>query len=108
MRYRVAPSLPFDRRRRADILFPRVGLYVFIDGCYWHGCEAHFQMPKTNSPFWAEKIRGNQERDEDTTQRLRDLGFSVLRFWEHEPAEEVAEEVARAYRRLLTGPPGGS
>src|SRR4051794_306972 len=37
-RFRVDVPLPFDRRRRADIVFSRVGLYIFIDGCFWHGC----------------------------------------------------------------------
>src|SRR5688500_9129883 len=47
MRFRVDHPLPFDRRRRADIVFTRAGLYVFVDGCYWHGCPEHFVMPKT-------------------------------------------------------------
>ena len=58
--------LPFDRRRRADIVFTRVGLYVFIDGCFWHGCPEHFVTPKTRTDFWLEKIEGNRERDRDT------------------------------------------
>src|SRR5262245_36128658 len=42
LRFRVDLPLPFDRRRRADIVFTRVGLYVFVDGCFWHGCPEHF------------------------------------------------------------------
>src|SRR3954452_18541147 len=52
LRYRVALPMPFDRRRRADISFTRVGLHVFIDGCFWHGCPDHFILPKTNTDFW--------------------------------------------------------
>lgn len=93
LRYRVASPLPFDRRRRADIYFSRVGLYVFIDGCYWHGCPEHFVQPKTNVDFWRNKIGGNRLRDLDTTSRLEELGFEVRRFWEHSDPAVVAEQI---------------
>jgi DNA mismatch endonuclease, patch repair protein len=97
LRYRVATPLPFDRRRRADIYFSRVGLYVFIDGCYWHGCLDHYVEPKTNVDFWRSKIEGNRSRDLDTTARLHALGYDVLRFWEHSDPEWVAREIADRY-----------
>ena len=101
LRFRVCSPLPFDRRRRADIVFPRVGLYVFIDGCYWHGCPHHFTMPKTNTEFWATKIEGNRRRDADTTTRLQTAGYTVLRFWEHEDPATVTAAIAETYRALL-------
>ena len=70
LRYRVDCALPFDRRRRADLVFTRVGLYVFVDGCFWHGCPEHFVTPKTRTDFWLTKIEGNQRRDRDTDVRL--------------------------------------
>lgn len=99
-RYRVNVPLAFDRRRRADITFSRVRLAVFIDGCYWHGCPYHFQLPKTNATFWQTKIAGNQSRDAETDAALRASGWSVLRFWEHEPPEQVVDAVIRSYRCL--------
>ena len=104
LRYRVGTRLPFDARRRADIYFSRVGLFVFIDGCYWHGCSEHFQMPKTNTDFWSSKIESNRLRDRDTVDRLGALGFTVLRFWEHQAPADVVAEITRAYRRLLERP----
>lgn len=101
LRFRVCSPLPFDRRRRADILFPRAGLYVFIDGCFWHGCPQHFVMPKTNTDFWAAKIEGNRQRDDDSTTRLQDAGYTVLRFWEHEAPTSVAAVIAGTYRSLI-------
>lgn len=101
LRYRVGTPLPFDRRRRADVYFSRVGLYVFIDGCFWHGCSTHFQLPKTNSAFWADKIGLNRLRDADTNERVRALGFISLRFWEHESAADVVDEIIRVYAELL-------
>src|SRR5690606_7012222 len=87
--------------RRADLLFSRVGLYVFIDGCYWHGCSEHFQMPKTRTAFWSAKIEGNRARDIDTVKHLEDMGYTCLRFWEHEDPVDVAREIISIYRRLL-------
>lgn len=100
LRYRVNAKLHFDRRRRADITFPRLRLAVFIDGCYWHGCAEHFQTPKTNRRFWLDKIDANQARDRNTDNTLRAAGWTVLRFWEHEKPEYVADRIATIVRGL--------
>lgn len=100
LRFRVNQPLPFNRRRRADITFTRVGLFVFIDGCFWHGCPDHYVEPKTRAEYWSAKVAGNTERDADTDARLEAAGYSVLRVWEHEPPAETAAAIAMAYRRL--------
>lgn len=97
----MALPLPIDRRRRADITFTRAGLFIFIDGCFWHGCPEHYQAPRTNAIFWADKVRTNRQRDIDTTRGLLDAGFTVARFWEHDPPERVADLTAKTYRRLI-------
>jgi DNA mismatch endonuclease (patch repair protein) len=104
MRYRVDVPLPFDRRRRADIFFPRVGLFVFIDGCFWHGCPDHYVEPQSNPAYWRTKLVANAARDADTTARLIALGFRVLRIWEHEPAEEAAQRAKDWYDLLRDAP----
>ena len=102
LRYRVDHPLPFDRRRRADVLSIRTMVAVFVDGCFWHGCPEHGSTPRSNSAFWSAKIERNRARDAETTQRLEALGWSVLRFWEHEdpgsPADVVTWTVARRLR----------
>lgn len=100
LRYRVDRSLPFDRRRRADLVFTRVGLYVFVDGCFWHGCPEHFTVPKTRTDFWVAKINGNRLRDRDTDERLRQLGLVALRIWEHMDPDMATGIVLAEYRRL--------
>ncbi|WP_109523648.1 MULTISPECIES: very short patch repair endonuclease [Nocardia] len=95
-RYRVdyAP----DRghlRNRADIVFTRARVAVFIDGCWWHGCKQHHRAPKANSNYWSSKIARNTERDRYVSEMLRERGWTVLRFWEHQRAAEVADEIAR-------------
>jgi DNA mismatch endonuclease (patch repair protein) len=99
-RFRVDVPLPSDRRRRADIVFSRVGLYVFIDGCFWHGCPDHFVTPKTRTDFWLNKVTGNHARDVDTDRRLADLGLTSLRIWEHVPPELAAERIGAVYLAL--------
>lgn len=89
------------RRRRADIVFGPVRLAVFIDGCFWHGCPEHGNFSiKSNTWYWPDKIRRNQERDADTDSALASASWHVLRFWEHESPEAVADIIAAEVRRL--------
>lgn len=99
LRYRVdyAPDRS-DRRRRADIVFTRARVVVFLDGCFWHGCPAHYIEPKSNVGYWRPKIERNRERDTETTKRLVSLGWTVLRFWEHEDPGAVAATIEGVLR----------
>ena len=92
--------LDFDRRRRADIVFPRARLVVFVDGCFWHGCPEHYTIPAAHAEFWADKRTRNLNRDADTTARLEADGWHVMRFWEHQSPSEVTDLIAEAYGRL--------
>jgi DNA mismatch endonuclease (patch repair protein) len=84
-------------RRRADIVFTRTRIAVFIDGCFWHGCPVHGRSSfNHNAEYWAAKITANVARDADTNARLVQAGWRVLRYWEHENAEDVAAAVQRA------------
>lgn len=96
LRYRVDYRLAPPHRTRADIVFTRRGLAVFIDGCFWHGCPEHASQPKRNSDYWGPKLARNIERDRETDAVLRELGWTVLRFWEHENPAEVAEAIITA------------
>lgn len=100
LRYRVDLALDFDRRRRADIVFPRARLVVFVDGCFWHGCPVHYTIPAAHAEFWADKRTRNVIRDADTTARLEAEGWHVMRFWEHQSPSEIADVIAEAYGRL--------
>lgn len=100
LRYLVDAPLPFDRRRRADISFTRVGLCVFIDGCFWHGCPDHFILPKTRTEFWREKIHRNRARDSSTDDQLHKHGLTSLRIWEHTAPAEGAALIIDRYWEL--------
>lgn len=97
LRYRV-DFAPLGGRRRADIVFTRQHVAEFIDGCYWHGCPDHATFPKRNSDYWLPKLARNVERDRETDQSLREAGWTVLRFWEHESPGDVARRIAVAVR----------
>lgn len=88
--FRPVPSI----RRTADIVFTRRKIAVFIDGCFWHACPDHFIPPRSNPDYWGPKIEGNTRRDRETDNALREAGWTVLRFWEHQPPTEVAERIA--------------
>jgi DNA mismatch endonuclease (patch repair protein) len=81
-------------RRTADLLFPKIKIAVFLDGCFWHGCPEHHTIAKTNAAFWAEKVATNRRRDIDTNRRLTTEGWTVIRIWEHEPTADAADRIA--------------
>jgi DNA mismatch endonuclease (patch repair protein) len=100
LRYRVdvrpVPSL----RRRADIVFTRKHIAVFIDGCFWHGCPEHgTRQFKPNITYWTDKIARNVCRDLETVNHLQEEGWTVLRYWEHVRPEEVVASIEAEYRR---------
>jgi DNA mismatch endonuclease (patch repair protein) len=60
------------------------GIAVFIDGCFWHGCDRCYRQPKTNSEFWKNKIARNRKRRHLVRAVLKKENFKILEFWEHE------------------------
>jgi len=95
LRYRVGYEVLKKPHRVADVAFPGRKIAVFVDGCFWHGCPEHATWPKQNAAFWREKIEANRQRDADTNARLRDIGWTALRFWSHESPVKAAKKVAR-------------
>jgi DNA mismatch endonuclease (patch repair protein) len=98
LRYRVDTVLPGMPRRRADIVFPRLRIAVFVDGCFWHSCPEHQSIPRANHEWWVAKLAKNTERDRDTDAHLRALGWTVLRFWEHEEPATVVDVIEHSVR----------
>lgn len=94
LRYRVNYEVLKKPRRVADIAFPGRKIAIFVDGCFWHGCPEHATWPKRNTELWRQKIETNRLRDADTNERLRSIGWTVLRFWSHESPYDSARVVA--------------
>lgn len=107
-RFRVDRSPLDGMRRRADIVFPRQRVAVYIDGCFWHACPAHGTMPRNNAVWWAVKLAQNQARDRDTDRQLREAGWQAVRIWEHVSASEAADvveaQLAQAGESVLRRP----
>lgn len=91
------PPLP-NSRRRADIVFPRARVAVYVDGCFWHGCPMHGTWPKANAAWWRDKIERNRARDRDTDVNLHAAGWISVRVWEHEVAAEAADRIVAVVR----------
>jgi DNA mismatch endonuclease (patch repair protein) len=92
-RYRVHYPLRITPARalRPDIVFPRLRVAVYVDGCFWHGCPQHWRAPRANREYWEHKIARNQARDAAATAALLGAGWVVVRVWEHEsPATALA------------------
>lgn len=99
LRYFVDRAPIKDVRRRADLVFPRKKVAVFVDGCFWHGCPEHHTVSKTNAEYWAAKVETNRWRDRDTDALLEAEGWTVVRVWEHDAVEIAADRVERAVRK---------
>jgi DNA mismatch endonuclease (patch repair protein) len=77
-------------------------LVLFADGCFYHCCPKHGHHPKSNQDYWVPKLARNCKRDRSNRRRLRGMGLSVWRFWEH---DLKGSSIKRTYgileRRLL-------
>ena len=104
LRFRVDLRPEATLRTRADIVFTRRRIAVYIDGCFWHRCPVHGTSPKAHAEYWTPKLARNVERDRESTAALEQRGWLVLRFWSHEPVAEVVEKIAAHVRAANAGP----
>ena len=109
LRYRVDVAPISGVRNRADVVFSRAMVAVYVDGCYWHSCPEHGTTPKTNREWWTEKLRANVDRDRATDARLSAAGWVVVHVWEHEVVEDAADRIeSTVCVRLARSVRGGS
>ena len=90
-----------------DIVLPKYGVAIMVNGCFWHGHKGcrYANEPKSNVDFWQAKIARNRHRDEVTTAHLEALGWHVITVWECElrgksivasRLDALADEIIRA------------
>ncbi|MFK4100857.1 very short patch repair endonuclease [Streptomyces sp. NPDC019531] len=94
LRYRVSYPVPDMPRRRIDIAFTKAKIAIIVNGCFWHGCPEHTTQPRAHVEWWQVKLAKNMARYVETTEHLTAAGWTVLRFWEHESPEHIADQVA--------------
>jgi DNA mismatch endonuclease (patch repair protein) len=92
-RFRVAYRVPELPRCTIDVAFTRGKVAVFVDGCFWHSCPDHATRPRSNASWWETKLARNIERDRKVDAHLHGLGWTVLRFWEHEDPSAACARV---------------
>lgn len=92
-------DLPGAVRARPDVVFTRLKVAVFVDGCFWHGCPVHGGRPSTNAEYWSAKLARNLDRDRLQTSALQDAGWTVIRIWEHENIDNGRDRVVSALQR---------
>lgn len=83
-----------ERIVRPDVVFTRARLAVFVDGCFWHRCPEHGNVPRANNAYWGPKLERNVERDRVVDHALAVAGWRVVRAWEHDDVVAVAYRVA--------------
>jgi DNA mismatch endonuclease (patch repair protein) len=93
-----------------DIVFPGQHLAVFVDGEFWHGRQwSDRGLPRladafhSNEAYWVAKITRNVARDRSVDERLRGMGWHILRVWagdvEHDPTG-AATRIAQTMNEL--------
>jgi DNA mismatch endonuclease (patch repair protein) len=83
-----AAGLRFQQNRKdlpgnPDIIFPKLKLAVFVNGCFWHwhGCKRS-RMPASNVDYWHAKINRNLSRDRRMRRLLSAQGWHYATIWE--------------------------
>ena len=94
-RYRVDVRPVPGLRGRADIVFPRWRVAVYVDGCFWHACPEHGNLPKANRSWWRLKFTSIAARDADVAVEFAAHGWLVVRVWEHEDPVRAAARIAQ-------------
>jgi len=90
---------------KPDIAMPIYKLAVFVDGEFWHGhnWQTRREKIKSNRGFWIPKIERNMQRDGEVNTLLKEMEYTVLRFWSqrvHKNVDEVTEEINEVIKML--------
>ena len=98
LRFRVDRTVVPKVRTRADLVFTRARVAVFVDGCFWHACPEHQTWPQANKEWWRQKLDNNVARDRRNNAALEAEGWTVIRVWEHETASIAADRIEDAVK----------
>lgn len=79
---------------KPDVVFTKAKVAVFIDGDFWHGYRFPAWEHKV-SDFWKQKINKNRERDIRNHRKLKEMGWTVIRLWQHDLERDFQECIER-------------
>ena len=78
---------------RPDIAITKHKIAVFCDSEFFHGKDWEVLKPRLekgkNPDYWVAKISRNMERDKETDQQLRFMGWTVIHFWGKDILKDV-------------------
>lgn len=85
---------------KPDIVLIEKKIVIFVDGEFWHGYEwkKKKEKIKANKDYWIPKIEKTIKRDKKNNLDLKKLGWSVLRFWEH----EIKRDMQKCIKKIKT------
>lgn len=85
---------------KPDFVFLPQRVAIFVDGCFWHGCQDHCRIPSSNQGYWLAKINRNRERDIVTTASFQKRNWKVIRIWEHELTKKNSTEIVYKIKNI--------
>jgi DNA mismatch endonuclease, patch repair protein len=85
-----------------DLAFTRATVAVFVDDCFWRRCPWHCTVPDVDRAWWLGKLERAVARDQELDARLAELGWSVVRVWEHESAIEAADRIEAEWQQRIS------
>ena len=76
-----------DLPGKPDIAILSSRIAIFVDGEFWHGYNLSDEEKRLhhNKQYWINKIKNNMKRDKKVNQRLKAMGWTVIRY----PAKHV-------------------
>lgn len=88
---------------KPDFVLVKYKIAIFCDSHFWHGYDwkRKKREHKSNKSFWYKKIERNMERDREVNKELKKLGWTVIRFWEHEIKEDI-ERCVQMIKKSIT------
>jgi len=69
---------------KPDFVFLSQKIAIFVDGCFWHGCQEQGSSLVNKAAFWVKKLTANKIRDRLVNRTLKAKWWLVLRIWEHD------------------------
>lgn len=78
-----------------DLAIPSQKIAIFIEGDFWHGFRYPLWKSRLKSAFWKKKIERNRQRDKLYHRKMRQMGWKVMRIWEHQLKNDFEGTVKR-------------
>lgn len=97
IRYRKNPRGYYGK---PDLAIKIRRVVIFVDSCFWHGCDTHCRLPKSNDDYWLSKIERNKKRDEEVARHYKEIGWKLIRVWEHDIVKDI-QATARRTAKII-------